>query len=49
MSFQFTSTDSSFEIFLQGFAMEVKNWGDQGAFRPVAPFAAGSGGFGGQA
>ena len=48
MAFQFTSTDPSFEIFLQGFAIQGKNWGDQSAFRPVNPFAPGGGGFGGQ-
>lgn len=47
MSFQFQSTDTKFEVFLQGFAIEVKNWGDQGAFRPVNPFTP-NGGFGGQ-
>jgi hypothetical protein len=47
MAFQFTATDPSFEIFLQGFVIQAKNWGDTGQFRPVNPFTP-NGGFGGQ-
>jgi hypothetical protein len=45
MQFQFQSSDPLFEVFLQGFAIEIKNWGSTAAYRPVNPFSA-AGGFG---
>lgn len=48
MSFQFSSSDPSFEIFLQGFAIQRRDWGVTSAYAPFAPFSAGNGGFGGQ-
>jgi hypothetical protein len=48
LQFQFQSTDPTMNIYLDGFIAATKNWGSQGAYRPVQPFAP-SGGGGGEA
>ena len=45
--FQFQSTDPTTQVFIDGLAVERKDWGSQGGYETVNPFAQ-SGGFGGQ-
>ena len=47
MWFEFVSTDPTFQVFLDGFIVQTKNWGSTELYRPVAPFSP-SGGDGGQ-
>ncbi len=47
MWMQFASTDNTMKIFLEGFVLNCKPWGDAGPFKPISPFKA-SGGHGGQ-
>jgi hypothetical protein len=47
LQFLFTSADPSMQVYLEGFIVETKAWGDNGAYKPVAPFKP-SGGHGAQ-
>jgi hypothetical protein len=44
----FTHNDPTAQIYLDGFALEHKDWGSSGGYVPVNPFDGNSGGFGGQ-
>ena len=49
LQFSFASTDQTLAVYLDGFAVAVKNWGDSVQYRTVQPFAGNAGGEGGQA
>jgi hypothetical protein len=46
--FSFASTDKTMQIYLDGFAIEAKEWGSSAAYRPIVPFSGAFGGEGGQ-
>ena len=48
MQFQFTFTDPTALIFLQGMVVNVKNWGSDEEYRPVVIFGESVGGLGGE-
>jgi len=43
--FKFTWADPTFQLYMDGFAANVKPWGDNGLYTPINPFA-GVGGYG---
>lgn len=45
---QFSSTDPALQVYLDGFVLDVKAWGDTGPFKPVQPFGGYAGGEGPQ-
>lgn len=47
LQFAFSWTDPAAQVFLEGFEVHCRNWGDAGDWRPVLPFS-GDGGLGGQ-
>ncbi len=47
LQFSFASNDRTLQIYLDGFVVDVKDWGSNDAYRPVQPFAP-SGGAGGE-
>lgn len=52
--FQFTSTDATFKVFTEGFAVRLKDWGTKQPYRQLNPFQMvnpyfpSKGGFGGE-
>jgi hypothetical protein len=48
LQMQFQSTDPNLQVYLQGIVLDVKDWGSDGAYRPVNPFIS-SGGEGAEA
>jgi hypothetical protein len=36
---QFTSSDPALQVYLEGFVLQAKVWGDPGEYRPMLPFA----------
>ena len=47
LQFMFTSSDLALQVYLDGFVVDVKDWGSNAACRPVRPFTP-SGGEGGE-
>lgn len=47
MQLMFQSSDPAMQLYLAGLILDVKNWGDAGLYRPLAPFRS-SGGSGGE-
>ena len=47
LQFMFTSSDLALQVYLDGFVVDVKDWGSNAAYRPVRPFTP-SGGEGGE-